>query len=114
MTFGERRSRPRFDVHGALWGHLELTESVRICNVSKTGTLVDSPIPAALESTPTHRVIIDGDPVAVATCVPHVTRVSRNATGFRGPATRYLIGLEFLSPPESVLRLIEQRGELPL
>ena len=62
---GDRRSRARFDVVGALWGVLELTESARIRNVSNTGALIDSPLPVALESTQTVRVIVNGEPVAV-------------------------------------------------
>jgi hypothetical protein len=109
---GDRRSHVRFDVVGALWGLLELTESARIRNVSSTGALIDSPLPAALESTQTVRVLVDGEPVSLDARVRHVRRIevdSRESGDGGGP--RYLIGMEFLSPPESVLQSIEQLGD---
>ena len=105
---GDRRSRVRFDVVGALWGVLELTETARIRNVSNTGALIDSPLPVALESTQTVRVIVNGEPVAVDASVRHVRRIEPDSAEPGAP--RYLIGLEFLSPPESVLQTIEQLG----
>ena len=100
---GDRRSRVRFDVVGALWGLLELTEPARIWNVSNTGALIDSPEPSALGSTQLVRVIVDGQPVAVDARVCHVRRVQDDPAG-----PRYLIGLEFMSPPTSVVSSIEQ------
>src|SRR5262245_18733309 len=99
---GDRRRHVRCDVVGSLWGLLELTESARIHNVSKTGALIDSPVPVALESTQAVRVIVDGEPVAVNAKVRHVRRVEVDS---RGPS--YLIGLEFMSPPEPVLQSID-------
>lgn len=102
---GDRRGRVRFDVVGALWGLLELTETARICNVSNSGALIDSPLPAALDSTQTVRVIVEGQAVALDARVRHIRRTSvENGT------PRYLIGLEFVSPPESVIQSIEQLG----
>jgi hypothetical protein len=100
---GDRRTRVRFDVVGALWGLLELTETARIVNVSNTGALIDSPLPAALDSTQTVRVMVEGQAVALDARVRHIRRINAE-TG----APRYLLGLEFMSPPESVLQSIEQ------
>ena len=107
---GDRRSHERFDVVGSLWGLLEVSESARICNVSSTGALIDSPLPVALESTQTVRLIVDGEPVTVGGRVRHVRRLESalGITDIDGP--RYLIGLEFLSPPGSVVQAIEQMG----
>jgi hypothetical protein len=104
-AFGDRRSHVRFDVVGALWGLLELTESARICNVSNTGALIDSPLPAALDSTQTVRVMVEGQTVALDARVRHIRRINSEAA-----SPRYLIGLEFMSPPESVIQSIEQLG----
>jgi hypothetical protein len=93
----------RFDVVGALWGLLELTETARICNVSNTGALIDSPLSAALDSTQMVRVIVEGQTVALEARVRHIRR-----THVEAGTPRYLIGLEFLSPPESVVQSIEQ------
>lgn len=103
----DRRTQVRFDVVGALWGQLELEEQTRIRDVSTTGVLIDSSVPAALDSDQTVRVIIDGQPVSVGARVRHV----RSEEAIGGP--RYLIGLEFVSPPTSVLQSIELLGGLP-
>lgn len=108
---GDRRSHERFDVVGSLWGLLEVSQSARIRNVSSTGALIDSPIPVALESTQTMKVIVDGEPVTVGGRVRHVRRVEVDAADFSNDGGRYLIGLEFLSPPESVVQAIEQLGD---
>ena len=97
-----RRSEIRYDVVGALWGQLELHEEARLCNVSVSGALLESPVPAALDSTQTVQVTVDGEPVAVEARVRHVTPVSTE----RVPL--YLIGVEFVSLPTSVLQSIEQ------
>jgi hypothetical protein len=106
---GDRRSRVRYDVVGTLWGLLELSETARILNVSRTGALIESPFPAALASTHTVKLIVDGESVDVDARVRHV-RLVESASGKPSEASetpRYLIGLEFLSPPESVLRSID-------
>ena len=109
---GDRRSHPRYDVVGALWGLLELSETARICNVSRTGALIDAPFPAALASTHTMKLIVDGEPVDVDARVRHVHRVEADAGNqAAGSGPRYLIGLEFVAPPESVLQSIEQLGD---
>ena len=61
----DRRSRPRYDIVGALWGVLELHEDACIRNVSATGALLDSPFPVALDSAQTVRLSVDGQWVAV-------------------------------------------------
>jgi PilZ domain len=101
----DRRHGERFDVVGALWGQLELTESAQIRNVSTTGALIDSPLPAALDSSQPLRLVVDGHEVKVDAHVRHVRRIPIE----RGTA-RYLIGLEFSSPPVSVVQSIEQLG----
>ena len=101
----DRRHGERFDVVGALWGQLELTESAQIRNVSTTGALIDSPLPAALNSSQPLRLVVDGHEVKVDAHVRHVRRVSAERA-----APRYLIGLEFSSPPVSVVQSIEQLG----
>lgn len=103
----DRRLRERFDVVGAMWGLLELSEPARIQNVSTTGALIDSPHPSALDSTLALRVMIDGQPVRLDGLVRHVQRTETETETNRG---RYLIGLEFSSPPESVIQSIEQLG----
>ncbi len=101
----DRRSQPRFDVIGSLWGVLELHEEARLRNVSATGVLLDSPVPMALDSTQTIRLAVDGQGVAVEARVRHVRQQTDNS-----PEARFVIGLEFIEPPLSVLQSIEQLG----
>jgi len=99
----DRRSQPRYDVIGALWGVLELREEARLRNVSATGASLDSPVPMALDSAQTIRLTVDGQNVAVEARVRHVYP---NLDETLEP--RYVIGLEFIDPPLSVLQSIDQ------
>jgi hypothetical protein len=99
----DRRTAERFDVVGALWGQLELTDSARVCNVSTTGALLDSPRPAALDASQEVRLVVDGLEVAVDARVRHVQRIDATMG-----AARYLIGVEFDAPPLSVVQSIEE------
>lgn len=104
-TNRDRRGHERFDVVGALWGQLVVEEEVHVRNVSTTGALVDSPLPAALNAEQTIGLVVDGQSVSVNSRVRHV-RDAR--TG--GEGRRYLIGLEFISPPIPILQSVEQLG----
>ena len=97
----DRRTAVRFDVIGALWGVLELNEEAQLRNVSTTGVLLDSPVPMALDSAQTIRLAVDGQGVAVEARVRHVHQTEDTEP-------RYVIGLEFIEPPLSVLQSIEQ------
>jgi hypothetical protein len=99
----DRRSQPRYDVVGALWGVLELSEEARVLNISATGALVDSPFPCAVDSTQAVQLGVEGHDVTVDSRVRHVHFEP-------GPEPRYLIGVEFISAPLSVLQSIEQMG----
>ena len=99
----DRRAQPRYDVIGALWGVLELREEARLRNVSATGVLLDSPVPMALDSEQTIRLAVDGQGVAVGARVRHVHPQAGDSL-----EPRYVIGLEFIDPPLSVLQSIEQ------
>src|SRR5262249_36735740 len=104
----DRRSQPRYDVVGSLWGVLELSEDARVLNISTTGALVDSPFPCAVDSTQSVRLDIEGHEVTVHTRVRHV----RPEPG-SGTEPRYFLGLEFISLPLSVLQSIEQMNANP-
>jgi PilZ domain len=101
----DRRSQPRYDVVGALWGVLELSEEARVLNISATGALIDSPFPCAVYSTQSVQLGVEGHDVTIDSCVRHV-----HPEPGSGPEPRYLIGVEFISAPISVLQAIEQMG----
>ena len=100
-TFGDRRSVPRFDIIGTLWGQLELAEPVRLLNVNLLGALLESPVPAALDSLRPVHLMIDSRRFVVDTRVRHLRQVPSE-----GPKPRYLVGIEFVAPPEPLLESI--------
>jgi len=102
----DRRLNERFDVVGTMWVQLELTDSARVRNASTTGALVEAPRPSALGSVLEMVVMIDGHQVRVDGRVRHAYRLEDASD-----EGRYLIGLEFSFPPESVIESIEHLGE---
>jgi hypothetical protein len=92
MALGDRRSRVRLEVVGALWATLELVEPARVVNISRDGALITSPLPMALESVQPLHLTLEGRDVIVDARVRHVRRVS-------GPdePLQYLVGIEFTS-----------------
>ena len=104
---GDRRAHVRFDVVGTMYGLLETTETTRVVNISPRGALVDSPLPAALDSTQLVRFVLDDQPLVVDARVRHLGRIS-GEEGTPG----YLIGLEFVPPlfpvPPSLDRIIHE------
>ncbi len=97
----DRRAFERFDVHGPLWGRLELPEVATVVNVSSAGLLVEAGLRPVLNSVHAVRMLVDGDAVSVEAVVRHC-RPGRDG--------RYRIGLEFLMVPTTVLVSIEQLG----
>jgi hypothetical protein len=89
------------EVVGALWGALELTVATQVVNVSTTGILLESPIPAAHESTQPLTLRIDRNELTVAANVRRVEQVNVDNQ------PRYYIGLEFVSPPLRLLHAIQ-------
>jgi hypothetical protein len=97
-----RRSEVRYDVVGAMWGQLELHDEARLRNVSVGGALLESPMAAALDSTQIVQLAVEGQQVAVEARVRHVTELASDRT-----FPKFLIGVEFVAPPTSVLQSIE-------
>ena len=91
---GDRRRRIRLEVVGSLWGALEIERQAQLLNVSRTGALILSPVPAVVDSTQSVTLTVEGHDVKVAARVRHLERVS-DAKG----EPRYRIGLEFLEAP---------------
>jgi hypothetical protein len=67
--------------------------------------LLDSPVAMALDSAQTIRLAVDGQGVTVEARVRHVHPQSETVM-----EPRFVIGLEFIDPPSSVLQSIEQLG----
>ena len=100
---GDRRSRPRFEIVGDLFGTFETVVALPLRNVGVGGALFESHVSLPLESV--HRLAwkCEGRDSAVQVRVRHV-RPSRSADGER----TYLIGIEFLSLNPVIVAQIQQ------
>ena len=98
---GDRRHRIRLEVVGHLWGALEVDRQAQLVNISRTGALIVSPVPAAVDSTQSVKLTIEGHEVKLAVRVRHMQRLDEGA----GP--RYRIGLEFLEEPAVLAHTLE-------
>lgn len=89
---GDRRTRPRFEIVGELWGTLETVLRLPLRNAGIGGALFESQVPLAPESI--HRLTwaCDDRETDVQVCVRHVRPIA-SSDGERG----YLIGIEFMS-----------------
>jgi hypothetical protein len=101
---GDRRAHARLEVVGSLGGRLEWSEFVRALDISSTGVLVESPAPMAPESRQSLSLMLDGEAIVVEA---HVRRLERRPRDSSQPA--YLIGLEFVSPPQRLVQWMEKR-----
>ena len=99
---GDRRRRIRLEVVGALWGTLEVDRQATLMNISRTGALLLSPVPAAVDTTQSVRLTIEGHEVKLAARVRHLQKVSES-----GGAPQYRIGLEFLEAPAVLAHALE-------
>ena len=97
MALGDRRSRVRLEVVGALWATLELAEPARLVDLSQNGALITSTVPMPPESVQPLQLKVEGREVTVDARVRHIRLMS----GPDQPA-RYLVGVEFLSIPATL------------
>jgi hypothetical protein len=94
---GDRRSKPRFEILGDLWGRIDTTVSIQVQNIGRGGALLESS--SSLEPDSTHWVtaLIDGQPHLVHIRVRHSRRESGSVA-----KPRFSIGVEFLDLPAGV------------
>ena len=97
---GDRRTHPRFEIVGGLWGTFEMVVALTVLNISRGGLLVTCPVP--LERDSVHRVTMRrGDlQTAVDVKVCH----SQAAAGDTGPG--YVMGCEFVSRTSAMEALL--------
>jgi PilZ domain len=88
---GDRRSKPRFEIVGDLWGSLDTTASMVVQNLGRGGALLESTQPLASESIHWVTALAEGEPHLVQIRVRH----SSSAPTREGPP-RFLIGVQFL------------------
>jgi hypothetical protein len=99
---GDRRRRIRLEVVGSLWGTLEIDRQAVLMNISRTGALILSPVPAAVDSTQLVRLTVEGHEIKVSARVRHLQRVAES-----GAIPQYRIGLEFLEAPAVLVHALE-------
>ena len=100
---GDRRTRPRFDIVGDMWGTLETVLQLPLSNISRGGAAIHSHVPLPFQSV--HRLAFqcDGQELSVPVRVSHVdAKVSPD--GERS----YVIGVEFLSAQPALLDQIDR------
>jgi len=106
---GDRRSRPRFEIVGQLWGALETVEPLELRDISRGGALLESRLPLSPDSVHRLRVAFNDFVTDLQARVRHVRNVTQAA------GDRYLIGLEFLHVQQAALDridvLVAQAGE---
>jgi hypothetical protein len=106
-SLADRRTRMRYEVVGALRGTLEMSELVRIQNISSDGALIETSTPVPVGATQSIQMTLDGHSARVISRVRHVTPMGRT------PTTRYAVGVEFVSHSDalasSVTNLIAER-----
>jgi hypothetical protein len=100
--YGDRRAHVRLEVVGLLCGTLELSEPARVLNISTTGALIQSPVSVPRDSMQSVSLLVDDKWIAVDA---QVRRVEQRTPTHGSP--EYLIGLEFIAPPPSLLHSIE-------
>lgn len=100
---GDRRSRPRFEIVGDLWGTIDTTASILVRNIGRGGALLDSPLPLIEGSVHWATAIADGQPHLVQIRVRHSSRASG-----AGAESRFSIGVEFLKLSPAVEEAIAQ------
>jgi hypothetical protein len=103
---GDRRSKPRFEIVGDLWGSIDATASMLVQNLGRGGALLDSPLPLAPDSVHWVTAMADNQPHLVQIRVCHSRAIVTPAG-----RSRFLIGVEFLklSPgvEEAIVRYME-------
>jgi len=100
---GDRRRRIRLEVVGALWGTLELDRHAQLINISRTGALIASSVPAAVDSMQLLTLTIEGHEVTLSARVRHLQRVGDEPES----ASSYRIGVEFLEAPSILGQALE-------
>jgi hypothetical protein len=102
-SIGDRRHKARFDIVGELAGTLETDLRMPVKDVGRGGAQVETSIhlpPGSL-----HWTTFSGD--GVDTSVQVRVRYVRPVVASSGER-RYLVGVEFISPPPVLLEMVER------
>ena len=92
----------RFEILGELWGSIQATESAHLCNLGRTGALIESFAPLPVGSTRAIRLVRGTSTAEIRASVRH-----RSPVYLEDGGRRYLVGLEFINVDEQTTELIE-------
>lgn len=92
----DRRARLRYEVVGVLRGTLEMTEPIRVQNISAEGALIETSAPIAVGTVQSVQMTLDGQSTRITARVRHVTPIGQP------PRMTYAVGVEFVSPPDAL------------
>ena len=93
----DRRGKPRFEILGDLWGHIDITSSILVRNIGRDGALLESPLQLEPNSMHWITVIVEGEPYLVQVRVRHSRAEPRI-----GGELRFSAGVEFVKLPPAV------------
>ena len=99
---GDRRRRIRLEVVGSLWGALDTDRQAQLLNISRSGALIMSPVPATVDSTQSVTLTVEGHEVRLDARVRHLQKMTDT-----GGEAVYRIGLEFLEAPVALVHALE-------
>jgi hypothetical protein len=99
---GDRRSKPRFEFVGQLWGALDTTEPLRLLNLGRTGALLDARFAMEVDTVHRLRIASNSRTSDLQARVRHITESPD------GNSPRYLIGLEFIALPAAAMEHIDE------
>jgi hypothetical protein len=102
MRLADRRTATRFEILGELWGSVQATEPLRLCNLGREGALVESVAPLPVGSTQAIRLIRGTNTAEIRATVRHLSPVY-----LAGGGRRYLVGLQFMNLDEPATVWIE-------
>ncbi len=87
---GDRRSKPRFEIVGELWGSVDVNATLAVVNIGRGGALLESPVQLAAGALHSVQVVTDTESHRVTMRVRHSVAVPEAD----GPG--YRVGVEFV------------------
>ena len=87
---GDRRSKPRFEIVGELWGSVDVNASLAVLNLGRGGALLHSPVPFVPGAVHSVRVVTDTESHHVS------MRVRHSVTAAQPDGPGHLVGVEFI------------------
>lgn len=103
---GDRRSRPRFEIVGDLWGSVDVGASLNIVNLGRGGALLESPVEFTPESVHSMLAVTADESCAVTVLIRHSAPAERH--GRRS----FLLGVQFLDVSAALEQLLNRRMAL--